>query len=92
MALESPAAVTVGTTATLIAEGDSSGGGASVEVYNNSAAAVWLGDENVAVGSRGVPLGAGTSKVYVLMSSDRLYGRVAASTSAVTTLRLSGGR
>lgn len=90
MALTSPAAVSVGTTATLVASGNSAGGGSSVEVYNNGAAAVWLGDENVTVGSRGVPLGTGTSKVYVLRAGEDLYGRVASGTVSVTTLVISG--
>ena len=91
MSLTSPAAVSVGTTATVIANGSSGGGGTSVEVYNaDGAATVWLGDENVAVSTRGVPLAAGASKAYVLRAGDTLYGRAGSGTISVTTLQLSG--
>ena len=90
MALTSPAAVSVGTTATLIATGSSAGGGTTVEVYNTDTDTVWLGDSTVTVGSVGVPLVPDGSKAYVLRSGDSLYGRVASGTADITTIVIGG--
>lgn len=86
------AAVTVGTTPTLLATGSKNGihSAKPVEVYNDGTATIFVGGSNVAASgaTKGRPIAVAESAVFELESGDDLYGIVAAATQSAIVLTL----